>query len=54
MSTLKDATKFTEQQLKDLIQQIQQKGTDQADLTSSQLVEEIAAVLKPFVKQEEA
>ncbi|MDV2886402.1 hypothetical protein RYX45_14525 [Alkalihalophilus pseudofirmus] len=51
MSTLKDATEFTEQHLKDLMQQIQQKGMEQADITSSQLIEEIATVLKPLVNQ---
>ncbi|MED1603626.1 hypothetical protein [Alkalihalophilus marmarensis] len=54
MPTVKEATQFTETHLKELLQQIQQKGSEQADITSSQLVEEIASVLRPFVKQEKA
>ncbi|MDV2684355.1 hypothetical protein RYX56_08230 [Alkalihalophilus lindianensis] len=53
MSTLKEATNFTEQHLKDLLQHLQTKGTEDTELTSAQLVEEIASVFKPFINHEE-
>ncbi|WP_368503202.1 hypothetical protein AB3N04_13165 [Alkalihalophilus sp. As8PL] len=53
MSTLKEATNFTEQHLKDLLQHLQTKGTEDTNLTSAQLVEEIASAFKPFINREE-
>jgi hypothetical protein len=53
MSTVKEATHFTEQHLKDLLQHLQTKGTEDTNLTSAQLVEEIASAFKPFVNRKE-
>ncbi|WP_157796562.1 hypothetical protein [Bacillus sp. FJAT-45037] len=53
MSATKEATGFTEHQLKDLLQQFQKKGSEQTDVTSTQFIEEMASVLRPFVNMEE-
>ncbi|WP_368503215.1 hypothetical protein AB3N04_13230 [Alkalihalophilus sp. As8PL] len=43
---------FSQEQLKELLKQTHKKGSETSDLTSKQLVEEIATILRSFVNGE--
>ncbi|WP_227939556.1 hypothetical protein [Alkalihalobacillus deserti] len=53
MSTHKDVEILTQQHLMKILEDAYKKGTESANITSQQLVEEISALLKPYVKFEQ-
>ncbi|NEU30300.1 hypothetical protein GN156_05825 [bacterium LRH843] len=46
-------TSLTQKQLLEILESACKRGADAVDVTTVQLVEEIAAVLKPFVEGED-
>ncbi|WP_227938586.1 hypothetical protein [Alkalihalobacillus deserti] len=52
MSVLKEVEMLTQERLLKILEAAYKKGTESANVTSKQLVDEISAVLKPYVKPE--
>ncbi|WP_332695220.1 hypothetical protein [Halalkalibacter lacteus] len=50
MDTVKEVEVLTRQQLVKILKDTYKKGTESPNLSSQQVVEEIAQFLKPFVK----
>lgn len=48
----KEVETLTQQRLLSILEDAYKKGTESANVTSKQLVEEISAVLKPYVNSE--
>jgi len=53
MSVLKEVELLTQERLVKILEAAYKKGTESANVTSKQLVEEISTVLKPYVKSEQ-
>jgi hypothetical protein len=53
MSRVKEVETLTQQRLMKILEDAYKKGSESANVTSQQLVEEISAVLKPYVKSEQ-
>jgi hypothetical protein len=52
MSKVKEVEILTQQRLMKILEDAYKKGSESPNVTSKQLVEEISAVLKPYVKSE--
>jgi hypothetical protein len=53
MSRKKEVETLTQKRLMKILEEAYKKGSDSATITSKQLVEEMSAVLKPYVKSEQ-
>ncbi|MDT8863067.1 hypothetical protein N0O92_23220 [Alkalihalobacillus sp. MEB130] len=52
MTTVNEAQKLSQQQLVKILEHTYKKGSESPNLSSQQLIEEIAQLLKPYVKPE--
>ncbi len=53
MSRKKEVETLTQKRLMKILEEAYKKGSNSATITSKQLVEEMSAVLKPYVKSEQ-
>jgi hypothetical protein len=54
VSAVKEAERLTQQHLLNILENTYKKGSESPDVSSQQLVEEIAQLLKPYVKSDTA